>query len=185
MKVKIQSILVDNNKHDLLSLTCMEESAEVARTKLSKIKPIQLAIVLIIIAAIFLPSFYFYNQYKQSQLLLQNPNLIASQGEKDLVTKVGKLIELPVGESPTIASVKDKTQLPNIPLFANAQNGDQILIYPKAQKAILYRPSENKIIEVSPVTINNQAPTGLPTPSVTTYQRVSPTPFVSTVPGVQ
>jgi hypothetical protein len=31
------------------------------------------------------------------------------------------------------------------------------MIYQKAQKAILFRPSENRIIEVGAVNINNQA----------------------------
>jgi len=157
----------------------MEKSAAITKTKLAKIKPIQVVIILIIVAAVFLPSFYFYNQYKQSQLLLQNPNLASSSQERDLVAKVGKLIELPGNESPQIYSVKDRTQLPNIPLFANAQNGDQVLIYPKAQKAILYRPSENKIIEVSPVTINNPTSTALPTATLTPTTFLVPSPTVT------
>ncbi len=37
------------------------------------------------------------------------------------------------------------------PFFANAQVGDKVLIYYKAKKAILYNPTDNKIVEVGPI----------------------------------
>ncbi|MCV6900727.1 hypothetical protein OE165_27220, partial [Escherichia coli] len=43
--------------------------------------------------------------------------------------------------------------------FANAKNDDQILIYLKEQKAIIYRPSENKIINVGPIVTDNSGAT--------------------------
>jgi hypothetical protein len=47
--------------------------------------------------------------------------------------------------------------------------GDKVLIYSRAQKAILYSPSKNKIIEVAP--INLTAPTtATPVPLATTTQ---------------
>lgn len=139
-----------------------------------KTKILLLAVLILILAG--LPSYYFYNQYQKAQALLQNPNLTVSQQEQDLVAKVGNLMVLPSNESPTIASVKDKTQLPDIPLFANVQNGDQILIYQKAQKAIVYRPSINKIIEVSPINLNSNSQTPVPT-----VQAQSPSPSVSPI----
>ncbi len=73
-----------------------------------------------------------------------------------LIAQVGKLIDLPKDETPTIATITDISKLKDQPFFANAKNGDKVLIYTNAKKAILYRPSENRIIEVGAVNINQQ-----------------------------
>ncbi|MBI5357887.1 hypothetical protein HZB74_03515 [Candidatus Saccharibacteria bacterium] len=65
------------------------------------------------------------------------------------------MVEVPQGEEPTIATVQDVSKLQNQAFFKNAQNGDKVLIYSQAKKAILYRPSTDKIIEVGPVNIGD------------------------------
>jgi hypothetical protein len=74
-----------------------------------------------------------------------------------LVAAVSKLIVLPASEQPTIATVADLSKLQGQPFFANAQVGDKVLIYSQAGKAILYRPSENKIIELAPLDVSASA----------------------------
>lgn len=71
----------------------------------------------------------------------------------DLVAEVGKLIVLPEGEDPTIATVTDPEKLRDQVFFANAKEGDKVLIYTKAQKAYLYDPNIHKLLEVAPLTI--------------------------------
>lgn len=78
----------------------------------------------------------------------------AAQAETDrLVKQVGELIELPADETPTIATVVDKERLRDQAFFARAENGDRVLIYTQARKAVLYRPATGKIIEVAPINI--------------------------------
>lgn len=90
-----------------------------------------------------------------------------SQAEADaLIEKVGKLMALPTDEKPTIATVNDASKVKDQQFFSNSENGDKVLIYQKAQRAILYRPSSNIIVEVGSVTINqSQAPSPSPTSS--------------------
>lgn len=100
---------------------------------------------------------YFYLQYQQAQLALKNPTLAAQTEASQLIAKVGKLIDLPIGEQPTIATVSDISKLKDQPFFQNARNGDKVLIYTKAKKAILYDPLANKIVEVAPINLGNNA----------------------------
>jgi hypothetical protein len=114
-----------------------------------------LAIVLFIGAAS--TAGYFYFKYQSAQSKLSNPNQAAQQETQKLIDQMSKLIDLPKADlkngEPTLATVLDKSKLKDQPFFANAENGDKVLIYTKAKKAFLYRPSTNKIINVAPVTI--------------------------------
>ncbi len=142
-------------------------------------KPVIIIAGVILALLIFGPSYYFYSKYNEAQKKLQDSSVDKKEEVKSLVAKVGKLIELPQEEEPTIATVSDKSSLPNQPFFANAKNGDQVLIYSKAKKAILYRPATNKIIEVGPV---NFEPTGSPTPTGSgnnSSQLLTPSPSIT------
>lgn len=110
-----------------------------------------LIILVLLVAGV---GYYFYNQYRNAQSILKNPNLVVEKQTKELVDKVSLLMVLPK-ETPTIATVTDITKLKNQPFFANAKNGDKVLIYTTARKAILYDPVANKIVDVEPVSINN------------------------------
>jgi hypothetical protein len=67
---------------------------------------------------------------------------------------VDRLAILPSGEDPTLATVVDKNSLKDSFLKANAQNGDKVLVYVKAKKVYIYRPSVNKIVNIGPLTID-------------------------------
>jgi len=138
--------------------------------------------ILVVLAIAIVVSFYFYIQYQNTKKLLQNPTLVATEEAKALVAKVSILMELPTGEEPTVATVSDKSKLADQPFFMNAQNGDKVLIYSGAKKAILYRPSINKIIEVAPV--NDTAVSQTPAPAAVTSLAPIPTllPMISPVP---
>ena len=101
---------------------------------------------------------YSYSKYNNSQKevkRLSNPQEAAKAQVSEAVAKVGQLVELPPSETPTLATVNDPAKLKDQAFFANAKVGDQVLIYTQAKKAILYRPSTNKIIEIAPVNIGN------------------------------
>jgi hypothetical protein len=105
-------------------------------------------------------SYYFYNKYQETRA---NPNLEAKKETEALVASVGKLIELPKDEIPTVATILDKEKLKSQPFFKTGENGDKLLAYNVAMVAILYRPSTNKIINVAPITINQ--PQGMSAPA--------------------
>ena len=90
---------------------------------------------------------------RQIDTLQQDPQKVAQEEAQGLVERVGRLIILPEGEEPTIATVSDPQKLQGQSFFANAKVGDKVLIYTNAKKAILYDPVEDRIIEVAPVNI--------------------------------
>ena len=125
-------------------------------------------VFLIIVVLIITGGFVYYKNQKSKSQVSQQTLSLTQQREKEnseLIEKIGKLILLPSGEQPTIATVSDKSQLSTQPFFANALDGDKVLVYANAKKAILYRPSTNQVIEVAPVNITS--PTLTPTPTAT------------------
>lgn len=108
--------------------------------------------------------------YREASALKANPQESAQKETKELVARVGKIILLPEGETPTIATVFEPEKLKDQLFFVHAKKGDKVLIYTNAKKAILYNPETNKIVEVAPVNIgenNAQAAqnTSAPAPS--------------------
>lgn len=91
-------------------------------------------------------------------LFFSNRNNLANSKQEEVikvVQAVGKLIVLP-DEVPTVATVTDLEKLKDQAFFKNAKIGDKVLIYLKAEKAILYDSESNKIIELAPLnTYNN------------------------------
>lgn len=95
--------------------------------------------------------FLLYRNWQQSQQAAANPNLAAAESKKVLLSRVKALVVVP-DEDPTVALVSDATKLKDQRFFANAENGDQVLIFTNAKKAILYRPSLNRVVEIAPIT---------------------------------
>src|SRR3989304_6601820 len=83
---------------------------------------------------------YFYYQTQKNQTVKTNPQASAQDETKKIVSEVGKLIDLPAGEDPTVATVTDIAKLKDQPFFQKAKNGDKVLIYTNSKKAILYDP---------------------------------------------
>lgn len=103
---------------------------------------------------------YVYNEYLR---LKQDPSKVAQEEVNKLVAQVSKLIILPEGEVPTVATVADPARLKDQAFFAKAKTGDKVLVYTNAKKAILYNPESNKIVEVAPINIGT---TTTPTPTL-------------------
>lgn len=132
-----------------------------------------LAILLLVVLGVL--GFVAYQYQGLRSEVAKNGNQAQDKETKDLISEVGKLIDLPSG-IPTVATVKDINKLKTQPFFAKAKNGDKILIYASEKKAILYRPSENKIINVAPVNLGTTTPAaGTPTPTSGVTPQLTPT----------
>jgi hypothetical protein len=129
-----------------------------------KRKPMLMAFAAVVLVAIIAIGFFYLQTIRQKKLLavvqkqlleIKPSGSSSAENSKTnfraLIEEVGKLIILPDNEQPTVATVTDLEKLRGQPFFTNAQVGDTVLIYSLAKKAILYRPNENKIIELAPL----------------------------------
>lgn len=116
------------------------------------------AFLMLLVVALAAAGGYFaykYNEANKDVTRLANPQEAAKEEVTRLTNAVGQLIDIPKGETPTLATVSDASKLKSQAFFTKAENGDKVLIFTKAKRAILYRPSTDKIIEVAPVNLGN------------------------------
>jgi hypothetical protein len=148
----------DQNTHPPKPKTAQFEAPESHKRRkrpeihLSRQWLIRGVVTLVVIGVIALAYGYIHTRNQLTKL--SNPKTAGQTETQQLINKVGKLVDLPTGETPTLATVNDATKLKTQNFFASAQNGDKVLIYTKAQRAVLYRPSTNKIVEYSRVNLN-------------------------------
>ncbi len=97
-------------------------------------------------------AYYFYHQ---AAVLAPNRPPIGQEEVVSLMASVGKLILLPEGETPTVATVSNPEKLKDQEFFVNAKAGDKVLIFTNAQKAFLYSPTSNRVINVAPLSVGS------------------------------
>lgn len=108
------------------------------RTYINKRTYIYLALLVCISSAIY----FIY--YKKSNVKMNNDKQIS----ESVIEKVNKIIALPSDEVPAIGTIQNVEKLNSDKFFASSRFGDRTLIYTKNNKIILYRESENKIINI-------------------------------------
>jgi len=111
--------------------------------------------LLVFVGAIFAAAFFYF----KAQKLESQSQVAAAVQATDTIAEVQKLIVLPTDEDPTVATVSDVEKLRSQPFFADAKDGDKVLIYTKAQKAILYDPTAKKVVEIAPLNTNQSTTT--------------------------
>ncbi len=130
---------------------------------MSKQKFMNIGISLVALIAIGLGAYFYYQLHN----LKVNEELTLTKEAEDLLSSVAKLYLIPTGEEPTIATVSDPNALRGQSFFTASQKGDKVLIFTKAGKAVLYRPSINKIIETAPINNSSTNQNATQTPDTT------------------
>lgn len=116
--------------------------------------------VALLIMALFAGSvaaaLYYRKQYQQLDRMTAEQFSVRDNAR--VIKSVGKLYSLPKGEDPSIATIKDKDAVKKqYPFLEQAENGDALLLYQKAQLAILYRPSTKQLVKVGALNVQNSA----------------------------
>lgn len=76
---------------------------------------------------------------------------------KQLAEEVGKFTDLPKDEIPAVVTIADVAKMQDRSFFQKAKNGDKVLLYTNAAKAVLYDPIVKKVIDVAPINIGTQS----------------------------
>lgn len=146
-----------------------------------------LPIGLVVLAVLLIAGGVIFGIKTNPEILGLSKGNAQVQAEVDtLIAEVGKLIELPADERPTVATVTDVEKLKAQPFFQKAQNGDRILVFTNARRAILYRPTEKRIVDVGAVNIQQQPsgqPAGSPDPNATPGAEATPAPTEESTPA--
>ncbi len=105
-------------------------------------------VVSIVIIAVLIGSMFYFHWFGVGLSAQQRAQIEL----KAAVTAVGKLILLPKNETPALAKITNAKKLAvQQPFFTNAKDGDELLIFQKSSRAIIYSPSRNIIVNVGPI----------------------------------
>lgn len=131
-------------------VSTLAQTLAVARRNLA------LILVVLLVLTIAISGYLFF----EVRSLKADPTAESREEAEELVAEIGKLIVLPEGEVPTVATVSDPERLQDQPFFANAQAGDKVLLYTVAKKAYLYDPRQKKLLEVAPINVGGGTEAG-------------------------
>lgn len=111
-----------------------------------KILSILIVLVIILLGYAVYNKFYTKTIYKGQQL--------PEKEVKSLVKKVSKIINVPE-EIPVIVEIENaETIMLEQKFYAGSKDGDYLIMFPAAQKAMIYRKKENKLINVGPIIVD-------------------------------
>jgi hypothetical protein len=112
------------------------------------------------VALIGLSAWAYYQRETSNSNALAGKKLTDAQQKalvSDYLAQVGRHMLLPLNDEPVIATVDDPaTLIKQQAFFTGSIKGDVVLIFPKTQRAILYSPSRNKIVNAGPIITGNQ-----------------------------
>lgn len=101
--------------------------------------------------------YFGYMQYNQMQNSPEAQEAKAQAEKVALIAKVKALTVLPE-EEPVLFTVNDANLLKSQQaFFKDAQNGDVLMVFQKDSKALIYRESENKIVNAGPISFQQPA----------------------------
>lgn len=123
------------------------------RPRVSRNQLIKGAVALILLIGLGWLIMSYIQTRSELEKLSTNPQAASEDEATALVNKISAYLTLP-DEKPTLATVNDVSKLSGQEFFANAQNGDKVLIFASADRALLYRPSTEKVIEYSKVDLS-------------------------------
>ncbi len=137
-------------------------------------------LVVLLVAGLAVTGYLYYTTRTELMRLTQpsGQEELAKREVKAVVDKLGKLTILPE-EEPVVATIVDSDFLATQSAFyQKAENGDKLVVYPQAQKAYIFSPGRNIIVNAGPLVLdqNEQPPQGTQTEVTEEAAAASPSP---------
>jgi uncharacterized membrane protein len=136
-----------------------DEGAKLVKEKRKGRGKVIYLIIIVILALGLLWSLTSYLNARKQISILSDPQKKAEveKVETDaLLASIGQHIILAKDEEPMVATIKDIENLSaKEPFYKDAKDGDKIIIYPESQRAIIYNPENDILVNVG-VIVNNQ-----------------------------
>jgi hypothetical protein len=108
-------------------------------------------IVAVVVVVVVIAGYFGYNAYQARQASPEVQQAKLQEEKNEILQKVAALTQVPE-EEPVLFTVNDANLLKSQQaFFKDAENGDVLLVYQSSSKALIYRPSSNKIINAGPV----------------------------------
>lgn len=90
-----------------------------------------------------------YSLARQYPDVLGIATMVTEEEErKKILLAVSKIMDIPKDETPTITTISESDKENPESYFKNGKTGDKVIAYTKSKRVILYRPSENKIMDI-------------------------------------
>jgi hypothetical protein len=130
--------------------------------------PVAITLVSLSVLSVAGFSWAFINFQKTQKQLeelsdIEGQKKVAQKEVKAVTESLSELILLPEEEEPIVATVKEAETLRKKEAFyKNVQEGDKVVIFSQARKAMIYRPKENRLINVGPIVMGDQTNASLP-----------------------
>jgi len=108
--------------------------------------------VMVVIVLALGAAFYFWNEAQTAKS--STPEAIAAKNQEEstrVIESLNLVLYTDSENQPTVARIEDPVVLKeaNEEFYRNAQTGDYLILYPN--RAIIYRESENLVINVAPI----------------------------------
>jgi len=96
---------------------------------------------------------YGYLDTKNQLSEKKNQSAVGANETEQLVNKISQYLVLP-DETPTLITISDIEKLKTQEFFKEAQNGDKVLVFANAGRALIYRPNTGQVVEYAKVNLN-------------------------------
>ncbi len=162
---KVLTLNVKDSEKETSRKSADKNKNSATKTEFAKIKANWVGLVVLVLALMTVIATYLFLETDelstkvgslQQQLTSAEQKSKGVDDTKIILAKVSKHILIKDTSKPLLAEIADVDQVKkqNPVFYKDAQNGDKLLIVDG--KAILYRPSTDMIINVAPVSKNNQ-----------------------------